>query len=200
MRARDRSGRDRVLIPRSRDVHVRASRFAYVLVTLLACVCGLAHADGHASASAAPPPSVAPDGVDVGGEIAKPTHLTLAALAAIPHVKLHASAHGVEGDWDGVPLIEILRAAGAPGGETLRGPALALYVRITAADGYRAVFALAELDPSTGDAQAILADRHDGKPLDANEGPLRVIVPHDKRPARWVRQVIAIELLRAPTR
>src|SRR5262249_62182964 len=101
-------------------------------------------------------------------------------------------------DWDGVPLIEILKSAGAPTGEALRGPALSLYVVVGAADHYRAVFALGELDPSTGNRQAILADRKDGKPLDDKDGPLRVIVPDDKRPARWVRQVIAIDLLRAP--
>lgn len=161
-----------------------ASRF--VLLAALACAC--AYAKELAPAG----------GIDVGGEIVAHEHLTLADLAKLPHVKVHASAHGIEGDFDGVPLIEILRAAGAPTGETLRGPALALYVRITAADGYRAVFALAELDPSTGARDAILADRKDGKPLDEKEGPLRVIVPGDKRPARWVRQVTAIDLLRAP--
>jgi DMSO/TMAO reductase YedYZ molybdopterin-dependent catalytic subunit len=137
-------------------------------------------------------------GVDVGGEHVTAAHLSPADLAKLPHVRVHASAHGDEADWDGVPLIELLKSAGAPSGETLRGPALALYVRITAADGYRAVFALAELDPSTGNAQAILADRKNGAPIDDKEGPLRVIVPADKRPARWVRQVIAVDLLSAP--
>ena len=170
---------------------LRASRriagLARLLPLLLACVLTCAHAKDP----------VAPGGVEIGGEIVRHEHLTIDELAKLPHVHVHASAHGVDADWDGVPLIEILRAAGAPGGDTLRGPALALYVRISAADGYRVVFALAELDPSTGNAQAILADRRDGKPLGADDGPLRVIVPGDKRPARWVRQVIAIDLLKA---
>ena len=166
---------------------MRAS-FVSSLVLLVALACSDAHAKEPARTG----------GIDVGGEIVQHVHLAPAELAHLPHRKVHASAHGVEGDFDGVPLIDILRAAGAPTGETLRGPALALYVRITAADGYRAVFALAELDPSTGDREAILADAKDGKPLDEKEGPLRVIVPADKRPARWVRQVVAIDLLRAP--
>ena len=41
-------------------------------------------------------------------------------------------------------------------------------------------------------------DAEDGKPPDDKEGPLRVVVPDDKRPVRWGRQVVAIDLLRAP--
>jgi hypothetical protein len=33
------------------------------------------------------------------------------------------------------------------------------------------------------------ADRKDGKPIASGEGPYRLIVPDDKRPARWVKQV-----------
>ena len=136
--------------------------------------------------------------VDVGGEVAKPLHLSAEDLAKLPRARVHASAHGTEGDWEGVALIELMHAAGAPIGEALRGANLRLYLRIDAADGYHAVFALAEIDPGIGGAQAILADRRDDKPLAADEGPLRIIVPGDKRPARWVRQVTAIELLKAP--
>ncbi len=84
------------------------------------------------------------------------------------------------------------------GCETLRGKNLALYVRVSAADGYLAVFALAELDPGFHDNVPILTQQCNGKDLDAKEGPLRIIAPADKRPARWVRQVTAIDVLRAP--
>ncbi len=145
--------------------------------------------------------TVAAPGVDIGGERVAPTHLTLADIAKIvPRSEAHASVHGSEAVWSGVPLIDLLRSAGAPTGDALRGLALALYVRVTAADGYRAVFALAELDPGTGHAFVILADRKDGKPLDDKEGPLRLIASGDDRPARWVRQVIAIDVLSAPER
>jgi hypothetical protein len=132
-----------------------------LLLVSLACACAYAKDPAPARAT----------GIDVGGEIVRHQHLTPGDLAKLPHTKVHASAHGVEGDFDGVPLIEILRAGGAPTGETLRGPALALYVRITAADGYRVVFALAELDPGTGNRTAILADRKNGQPLDHKGRP-----------------------------
>ena len=40
----------------------------------------------------------------------------------------------------------------------------------------------------------LLADRRDDGPLLPDTGPLQLVVPHDKRPARWVRQVAKIEV------
>jgi len=159
-------------------------------VALLASMfCGHALADGVAASSAS---------VTVGGEVAHPLRLDANALAAMPHHDVTASAHGQSGTWTGVALADILRAAGVPLGETLRGRNLLLYVRIGAADGYHVVYSLAELDPGFRDNGVILAYLHDGKPMDAHEGPFRVIAPHESRPARWIREVTSIDVLRAP--
>jgi hypothetical protein len=72
-----------------------------------------------------------------------------------------------------------------------------MYLVVEAADGYRAVFALPELDPLFTDRVILLADRRDGKSLSEREGPLRIIVPGEKRPARWVRQVVALKVGRS---
>jgi hypothetical protein len=96
-----------------------------------------------------------------------------------------------------VPLVELLKTAGVKFGQDLRGPALATYLVVEAADGYRAVFALPELDPAFTDRVILLADRRDGKPLDEREGPLRIVVPGEKRAARWVRQVVALKVGRS---
>lgn len=145
-----------------------------------------------------PPTAATAPAVTVGGEVSKPLHLDATALAKMPRQSVEASSHGTSGRWEGVALIDILRAAGAPTGDKLRGRNLSLYVRVDATDGYHAVYALAELDPAFRDSQVILADRRDGKPLDAKEGPFRIIAAGEKRPARWVRQVAGIKLLRAP--
>jgi hypothetical protein len=71
---------------------------------------------------------------------------------------------------------------------------MANYLVVEASDGYRAVFALPELDPASTDRVIILADRREGKPLGEHEGPLRVVVPGEKKPSRWVRQVIALRV------
>lgn len=134
----------------------------------------------------------------IGGEVAKPLRLDAASFAKLPHKQVEASDHGKAGHWQGVALVDLLRDAGVPIGEALRGANLALYVRVSAADGYRVVYALAELDPGFRDSEVIVADRRDGKPLDAKEGPFRIIAVGEKRPARWVRQVTAIDVLRAP--
>ena len=96
--------------------------------------------------------------------------------------------------YSGVLLRELLREVGAPSGENLRGTALAASVRARASDGYEVVLAPAELDPSFRDEQVLVADNKDGKPLSAHDGPLMLIVPGDKRPARWVRMLTSIEL------
>jgi hypothetical protein len=101
---------------------------------------------------------------------------------------------GKESEYDGIPLVELLKAAGVKFGHDLRGPALATYLVVEATDGYRAVFALPELDPECTDRVILLADRRDGKPLDGQEGPLRVVVPGEKRHSRWVRQVVVLRI------
>lgn len=74
---------------------------------------------------------------------------------------------------------------------------MSLYLLVEAADGYRVVFALPELDAAFTDRKVYLATRRDGKALTDKEGPFRIVVPDDKRPARWVRQVTALRIRQA---
>jgi hypothetical protein len=80
-------------------------------------------------------------------------------------------------------------------GDTLRGPRMADVLLVSAADGYKVAFALAEVDPAFATREIILADKRDGKALDAKEGPFRIVAPGDKRPARWIRQVTEIKVV-----
>jgi voltage-gated potassium channel Kch len=77
----------------------------------------------------------------------------------MPHQTVTASAHDRSDRYDGVPVIELPKRAGAPDGEAIRGPELAKYVVVTGAAGYRAVFALAELAAAFSDRVILLADR-----------------------------------------
>jgi DMSO/TMAO reductase YedYZ molybdopterin-dependent catalytic subunit len=143
------------------------------------------------------PPKVV---LTVSGEVEHPLRLTAEELAALPRRAVRVKDHrGVEASFEGTPLIEVLKKAGARVGEKLRGGALADYLVVEASDGYRVVFALAELDPAFTDRTILLADRRDGRPMADPEGPLRLVVTGEKKHARWVRQVTRLTLCRAPT-
>ena len=135
----------------------------------------------------------------LGGDIEQPQQWTLDDLATLPRREVRArDRDGAEATFAGVALVDLLRLAGVPLGDKLRGSNLALYLLVEAADGYRVVFALPELDPVFMDRMVLLADHRDGQPLAATEGPLRLVVPGEKRYARWVRQVRVGTIRRAP--
>jgi DMSO/TMAO reductase YedYZ molybdopterin-dependent catalytic subunit len=100
-----------------------------------------------------------------------------------------------EETYEGVLLEVLLQNAGAPHGEQLRGQLMTSYVVAEAQDRYRVVFALAELDSGFLDSQVLVADTMDGAPLGAKLGPLRLVAPHEKRPARWVRMLKTITVV-----
>ena len=89
----------------------------------------------------------------------------------------------------------MLQLAGVTLGAQLKGDNLTKYLLVQAADGYEAVFALPELDPAFTDRVLFLADQRDGQPLPDNEGPYRIVVPGEKRHARWVRQVVTLKVM-----
>jgi DMSO/TMAO reductase YedYZ molybdopterin-dependent catalytic subunit len=133
--------------------------------------------------------------VSVKGEAERPLELTAEEFAKLPRQTVHAKDHdGKEADYEGVALVELLKAAGVKLGQELRGKALASYLVVEASDGYRAVFALPELDPAFTERVILLADRRDKKPLDDRHGPLQIVVPGEKKHARWVRQVVALKI------
>lgn len=77
-------------------------------------------------------------------------------------------------------------------GPQLRGKNMAKYLLVRSADGYEVIFSLPELDSAFTNRVIILADQMDGSPLPANKGPFRIIVPGEKKPARWIWQVNAL--------
>jgi hypothetical protein len=128
----------------------------------------------------------------VENEAGKQTQLTRTDLEALPRIKVPT---GTSATFEGVALGVLLAKAGVEFGETLRGKRLASCLLVEAADGYRAVIALPELDPAFTDKQIVLAFLKDGKPLDDKEGPYRIVIPDEKRMARWVRQVRVLKIV-----
>ena len=120
-------------------------------------------------------------------------NLSLAEFRALPHVdvKVHNGHTNTDETYSGVPLVVLLAKVDAPLGENLRGKALTNYVVATGSDGYSVLLSLAEVDPMFHDGQIVVADSRDGQPL-TTSGPFQLIVSEDKRPARWVRNLVSI--------
>lgn len=155
----------------------------------------------RAHAQDAPTPAIAAAGLDLRGDFPSPKRLSETDIQTLPHTEIHTKdMHdgGKDVVYSGVLMTDILKAGGfafesgmAGSRETARTSLIA-----EAVDGYKVVFAMAELDPSFTDRLIYLAGTKDGKPLPAGEGKWRIIVPGDKRPSRWARQVISLTLKR----
>jgi DMSO/TMAO reductase YedYZ molybdopterin-dependent catalytic subunit len=130
----------------------------------------------------------------------EPIGFSLAELKGLPHttVTVHNSHTNADETYSGVRLADILAKVGAPLGTELKGDMLENYVVATGSDGYHAVLALPEVDPSFHPGEVLIAETMNGKPLDEHSGPLKLVVTEDKRPARSVRNLTTIELKSAP--
>jgi hypothetical protein len=121
--------------------------------------------------------------------------ITAAQFAALPRVQAHVVQHDQPHDFEGVSLAAVLAKVGVDVAKPLSGRDLAAAIRVTAADGYQVVLALSEVDPATRRAPVLIADREAGQPLKPDQGPYRLVVGDDIRPARSARQVQRIEVL-----
>jgi DMSO/TMAO reductase YedYZ molybdopterin-dependent catalytic subunit len=134
----------------------------------------------------------------ISGTVTIPLILTVADLKKMPRKTLTVvDPHDKKTEvYEGVALEELLQRAGVPQGENLRGAPVATHVLAEAADGYRVVFSHAELDSGIVDSEVIVADTMDGAPLGANQGPFRIVAPHEKRPARWIHMLKSVTVVR----
>ncbi|GLQ98457.1 molybdopterin-dependent oxidoreductase [Dyella mobilis] len=182
-------GRGCTSIPRWSKQYRHLAGIAFLLL-------GLALPVSFVRAQAAPTPA----SIRVMVEGKPPMILDRHVLAAMPRASVDTAAihHEPPAHWQGVNLEDVLQRAGAPSGESLRGHGLATIVRVTATDHYQVVFSLGELDPMLGNQQVLLVDTQDGHPL-AKNGPFRLVVPNDKRPARWIHDVSTIEVIDSRT-
>ena len=131
--------------------------------------------------------------LQVTGVVEQPLTLSADDLAKMPRASVKLENGG--GTYEGVWLHEILKKAGAPLGERLRGKALTTYVLAEAKDGYQVIFSIGEVDPSFTSSQILLADKRNGGPLDPDQGPFRLVVASDKPGARSVRMLVRLEIV-----
>jgi len=164
------------------ESHLRRKSIA-VLAGLLLLAC----ASGWAQEKAAPS-----DSLVIKSE-SKSVTFSVAEFHALPHLSLtvHNAHTDTTESYSGVPLAVLLQKVNAPLGKELRGKAMTNYVVATGSDGYAVVLSLAEIDPELHQGQVIVADQQGGNAI-GKDGPFRLVVSDDKRPARWVRNLVAI--------
>ena len=124
--------------------------------------------------------------------------LDAGTLATLPRETVTATWDDRTLHCEGVSMVSLLRVNQALPAQPLSGEALIRYVLVTSRAGDRVVYSLAELDPGLGNHAVFLVDRCEGEPLDDEDGPLRLIAPHEFSDARWVRRVRSITVVTAP--
>jgi hypothetical protein len=137
----------------------------------------------------------------IKGEAGQTVTLTASDLDALPQAGVTLSHDGHSFTLTGARLDAVLAKVDAPLGKALRGPARADVVLIKASDGYRVTLSLGEIDPGVRPEAVIgpvvLAAQKGGAPL-GKDGPFRLGVGGDLRPARSARNVVEIDVLRVP--
>ena len=118
---------------------------------------------------------------------------TAATLAALPHttVTVHNEHTKADETYSGVPLIALLTPLGVT--DKPRGKDLRLYVVAAGSDGYEVVYSIGEVTPDVHDGTVLVADAENGAPINA-DGLLKLVATGEKRPARWVRNLVSIKV------
>jgi hypothetical protein len=88
-----------------------------------------------------------------------------------------------------------LSKAGVPLGESVRGKLFMIGIVAEGMDNYTVLYSLAEVDPSIHTGDVIVADMLNGQKLD-KDGAFKMVSSEDKRPARWVRNLTSISVVK----
>lgn len=134
--------------------------------------------------------------ITISGDGVSPLTLSKSTLQDMKQTVIMAKAHDEKVHrYTGVALSDLLQKAGIILGDSAKHKTITSYVVVTAADSYRAVYALSEIDPLFANRPIILADKMDKKLLPMQDGPFQIIVPGEKKHARWTRQVTNIQVV-----
>jgi hypothetical protein len=128
-------------------------------------------------------------------ETGKQIVLEQADIEALPHTKVTTHASDTPATFEGITLNDLLGKAGIEFGQTLKDKRLASCLLVGAADRYRVVIALPELDPAFTDKQIVLfceTESHWTQKRRRTALSYPMVV---KRMARWVRQVATLKIV-----
>ena len=130
-----------------------------------------------------------------GAPLKQPLTLTPETLAAMSRARVTRTANGVDTVYEGVWISTLIKTAGIPLSPELHGKVLASYILASAEDGYQALFAIGEFEPSLGNNDVLLADTVDGKPASGKNGRFCLVAAKEKRAARSIRMLKSLEVV-----
>jgi hypothetical protein len=124
-----------------------------------------------------------------------PLILTLADLKALPQQTLtvHNAHQNADETYSGPLLSDVLAKAGIVLTEKTEHPMLHQYLIATGTDKYWVLYSLAEVHPGLHKAKVIVAIARSGQPL-TTAGKFELINDLDVKPARWVHNVMSIDV------
>jgi hypothetical protein len=129
------------------------------------------------------------------GKVVHAQQFSLDKLKALASQQVQVSFLSERGEqkmsFTGVPLWALLGEAGGLA-DTEKGAALHHTLKITAKDGYWVVISTGEIAPDLGGKPAMIAYQRDDEAPGASG--LRLVMPGDKHGARYVRDVVAIDV------
>lgn len=140
--------------------------------------------------------------VEVSGALPRSASLGQAELSALGAKTTAWTVHGTKRQVTGVRLDKVLTHLGfspgpmgkdVPVAEKRAGYRKAVIA--TAADGYRAVFSVAECVEGMGATEVLVVWAVDGKPLPPERGPFQLAVLTDGEPSRSLRQLRKLEVV-----
>lgn len=145
---------------------------------------------------AAPPTRAAPSAVvEVSGDVVRARSWTLAQLQKMTSLEtVVTTLKGKPYTARGVRLWALVQAAAPRFDPKSKGSQTRFVVLARGQDGYLASFALPKFAPDAGNKGAFLLWEANGQPLSAPEGPFRLVVLDDKKPMRWVYNLVGLEI------
>ena len=136
-----------------------------------------------------------PSGVAVGGDVEKSESWTLARVQKLaPAQTITTTLKGQPYTATGIPLRALLEAASPKFPAQTKHPEARFIVLASGKDGYTVAFSWPDLMSDVGDQEVFLTWDANGKALPAEEGPMRLIVPGDKKPMRWVYSLVSVQV------
>ncbi|MSP79048.1 MAG: hypothetical protein EXR67_05805 [Dehalococcoidia bacterium] len=162
---------------------------------------GIVSIELHRIEPAKPTEPREPNRVALRGLLNRPGFIDAVGLRAHKAVNVTtvaATGHGGQPiaprRYTGVRLYDLLDSAGIRLNPKVNEDFLGKVIVVTSADGHVVVIAGGEIEPRFMNGDVIIATQHNGAPLASTEGNLRLMVPFDRKPGRWAKDLVSIDL------